>query len=100
MRLLASIVRLGAMLSDLVESRWHAAAAAVRVEVRRAVAAVALGNRGSRGGHIRPGIRGCGHTDCRLEYSPGSGSGIDCRRLSVTGPGSSLGCAPLHPMNA
>lgn len=43
MRLLASIVRLGAMLSDLVESRWHAAAAAVRVEVRRAVAAVAWG---------------------------------------------------------
>ncbi len=43
MRLLASIVRLGAMLSDLVESRWHAAAAALRVEVRRAVAAVAWG---------------------------------------------------------
>jgi len=38
MRLLASIERLGAMLSDLVESRWHAAAAAVRMEVRRAVA--------------------------------------------------------------
>ena len=43
MRLLASIERLGAMLSDLVESRWHAAAAAVRMEVRRAVAAVAWG---------------------------------------------------------
>ncbi len=43
MRLLASIERLGAMLSDLVESRWHAAAAAVRMEVRRAVAAIAWG---------------------------------------------------------
>ena len=43
MRLLASIVRLGAMLGDLVESRWHAAAAALRAEVRRAVAAVAWG---------------------------------------------------------
>lgn len=43
MRLLASIERLVAMLGELVESRWHAAAAAVRMEVRRAVAAIAWG---------------------------------------------------------
>jgi uncharacterized membrane protein YqjE len=43
MRLLASIERLGAMLSDLVESRWRVAATAVRMEVRRAVAAVVWG---------------------------------------------------------
>ena len=43
MRLLASIERLVAMLGELVESRWHAAAAAVRKEVRRAVAAIAWG---------------------------------------------------------
>ena len=43
MRLLASIIRLGVMLGDLVESRLHAAASAVRKEVRRAVAAIAWG---------------------------------------------------------